>query len=104
MDTVLTLACNLWFKVRILTLSSLLFVRSCLRDDHDMGAQLVPVLVVVAAATGAAGTVAVLVCVESFLTVLSFTGSTMQVMYCIASFPNTTSTCGPGQHDAADNM
>ena len=47
MDTVLTLACSLWFKVRILTLSSLLFVRSCLRDDHDMGAQLVPVLVVV---------------------------------------------------------
>jgi hypothetical protein len=47
MDTVLTLACSLWFKVRILTLSSLLLVRSCLRDDHDMGAQLVPVLVVV---------------------------------------------------------
>ena len=47
MDTVLTLACSLWFKVRILTLSSLVFVRSCLRDDHDMGAQLVPVLVVV---------------------------------------------------------
>ena len=46
MDTVLTLACSLWFKVRILTLSSLLLVRSCLRDDHDMGAQLVPVLVV----------------------------------------------------------
>ena len=47
MDTVLTLACSLWFKVRILTLSSLLLVRSCLRDDQDMGAQLVPVLVVV---------------------------------------------------------
>ena len=47
MDTVLTLACSLWFKVRILTLSSLLLVRSCLRDDHDLGAQLVPVLVVV---------------------------------------------------------
>ena len=47
MDTVLTLACSLWFKVRILTLSSLHLVRSCLRDDHDMGAQLVSVLVVV---------------------------------------------------------
>ena len=47
MDTVLTLACSLWFKVRILTLSSLLLVRSCLRDDHDMGAQLVSVVVVV---------------------------------------------------------
>ena len=46
MDTVLTLACSLWFKVRILTLSSLLLVRSCLRDDHDMGAQLVSVVVV----------------------------------------------------------
>ncbi len=46
MTTVLTLACSLWFKVRILTLLSLLFVRSCLRDDHDMGAQLEPVLVV----------------------------------------------------------
>ncbi len=46
MGTVLTLACSLWFKVRILTLTSLLFVRSCLQDDHDMGAQLVPVLVV----------------------------------------------------------
>jgi hypothetical protein len=46
-----------------------------------------------AAATGAAGTVAVLVCAESFLTGL----------YCIASFPTATSTCGPGQHDAADN-
>jgi hypothetical protein len=33
--------------VRILTLSSLLLVRSCLRDDHDMGAQLVSVVVVV---------------------------------------------------------
>jgi hypothetical protein len=46
MDTVLTLVCSLWFKVRILTLSSLLFVRSCLRDDQDMGAQLVSVVVV----------------------------------------------------------
>ena len=49
MTTVLTLpvACSLWFKVRILTLSSLVLVRSCLRDDHDMGAQLVSVVVVV---------------------------------------------------------
>ncbi len=47
MDTVLTLACSLWFNVRKHTLLSLLFVRSCLRDDQDMGAQLVPVLVVV---------------------------------------------------------
>jgi hypothetical protein len=50
MDTVLTLACSLWFKVRMHMLSSLpgflLLVRSCLRDDHDVGAQLVPVLVV----------------------------------------------------------
>ena len=46
MDTVLTLACSLWFKVRILTLFSLLLVRSCLRDDHDIGAQLVSVVVV----------------------------------------------------------
>ena len=40
-----------------------------------------------AATTGAADTVAVLVCAESFLTGLSL--STMQVMYCIASFCTT---------------
>ncbi len=47
MNTVLTLACSLWFKVRKHTLLSLLLVRSCLRDDQDMGAQLVSVLEVV---------------------------------------------------------
>jgi hypothetical protein len=65
------------------TLFFLRLVRSCLRDDHDVGAQLVlvPVLVVLLLVL----VLLVLLCAESFLTGLSF--STMQVMYCIASFP-----------------